>query len=396
MTLKHIKFEDSVVMRSLERVAKEKGLVKDPEINKTASAKKLDLSLSNNLMDNVLKLCAGLRASGFDKYANELEINFLSYKQATQRTLYETSSETGEDVVNFAHPQGSHKLENVNSDESVIETILDKHLKIVNVVNKMPSGKLASAQDVINAVKMSLGQSSKAELDAVIDKEANHTKDLWNVIDQEVSSGMGPWWQYGIYGIWSKSYDFGTYSKWINESLTLRPLTLARLQRLSEDLSAMSTVVQKYKGGDLWPRIKPTVLEMQKSISKMEAWNKQINELGEKSMPGDSVPTPASSETGVHVIPEVTMEASVFEAKTDRQVEDLELWQGQLEMTDLTPSEKATASSWISKQLKEFEKIKGLWAKVPEHRKSEFKNKFDAKLQTLINENQQFYKEWMQ
>jgi hypothetical protein len=154
MTFKHVKFDDSMTMRSLERLAKEKGWVK-PELVKTAEAAQPDYTISGNLMENVLKLCAGLRNLGFDKYANELEEKFIVYKQAN--SLYEISSETGDDVIDTAHPKGSHKLEGVEGDATV-ETIIDQHLKMVEVSNKKPTGKLASQSDILNAVKKALGQ----------------------------------------------------------------------------------------------------------------------------------------------------------------------------------------------------------------------------------------------
>jgi hypothetical protein len=156
MTFKHVKFEDSVVMRSLEKLAQQKGLVKPEEITKTASSK-VDLSPSTVLMENVLHLCAGLRQSGFSKYADELEEKFVSFKQA--QTLYEAHSEKGEDLVDRAHPKGSHKLEDVEGGElAVFETIVDQHLKALDMIEKTPTGKLASSRDVLNAVKIVLAQ----------------------------------------------------------------------------------------------------------------------------------------------------------------------------------------------------------------------------------------------
>lgn len=158
MTFKHVKFEDSPIMRSLEKVAKEKGLIKNDPISKTASAAKtLDLIPTNDFMSNLFKLCEGLRSQNLHKYANELENNFLNYKRA--QTLYETSPEKGEDLIGAAHPKGSHKLEDLDSDEATVEDILDQHLKIIEVVNKKPSGKLSTASG-INAVKKVLGQST--------------------------------------------------------------------------------------------------------------------------------------------------------------------------------------------------------------------------------------------
>jgi hypothetical protein len=156
MTFKHVKFEESVVMRSLEKLAKEKGLVKQDPITKSAS-KTVDLSPSTNLMENVLNLCAGLRQSGFHKEASEVEEKFVAFKQA--QTLYETSTEKGEDVIDAAHSKGSHHLEGVDSDEAVVETILDNHLKSLKMIEKVPTGKLASSRDILHAVKVVLAQA---------------------------------------------------------------------------------------------------------------------------------------------------------------------------------------------------------------------------------------------
>lgn len=172
MTFKHIKFEDSVVMRSLEKLYKEKGLLKEEPLKKEASSK-LDLRASSNLMENILKLCNGLRSYGLDKQANELESNYLSYKKAN--TLYETSKETGEDLINAAHPKGSHKVDVLGDDLAIVETILDRHLKMIKVVDKVPTGKLASS-NIINSVKKALGEITEtsslgqSQTDAILSK----------------------------------------------------------------------------------------------------------------------------------------------------------------------------------------------------------------------------------
>lgn len=158
MTFKHTNFQDSPIMRSLEKVAQEKGLIKSEPLTKTAAVKKIDLTPTTSLMDNVLKLCAGLRERGFEKQANELEVNLVNYKRA--QTLYETTPEKGEDLVHAAHPKGSHKLEDVDSDEAVFEDILDQMAKAIQMVEKKPTGKLSSA-NAITSVKQVLAQSTE-------------------------------------------------------------------------------------------------------------------------------------------------------------------------------------------------------------------------------------------
>lgn len=157
MTFKHIKFEDSSTMRSLERVAQKKGWFNNESASlfeKTVPSKK-NFSVSLNLTENILKLCDGLRGSGLQKYAEELENNFLTYRHA--QTIYDTFKEKGEDLVNAAHPEGSHQLKDVKSDNdhNIFETIIDQHLKDLDIVNKTPTGKLSHSQ-IINLVRTAL------------------------------------------------------------------------------------------------------------------------------------------------------------------------------------------------------------------------------------------------
>ena len=46
-------------------------------------------------MENIIKLTAGLRQSGFDKYADQIENLFVFYKQGDKS--YDISNEKGED-----------------------------------------------------------------------------------------------------------------------------------------------------------------------------------------------------------------------------------------------------------------------------------------------------------
>lgn len=182
MTFKHVKFEDSPVMRSLERVAKEKDLVKLEPLTKTATQKKVNLTPTTNLLDNVIRLCTGLRERGFEKQANELEVHLVNYKKA--QTLYETSKEKSEDLVDAAHPEGSHKLKDVDSDEAVFEDILDQMNKSLEVAEKNPTGKLSNAK-AIEAAKKALrpltrkGQVSAPQLG---------TRDLDGLYDQALDT----------------------------------------------------------------------------------------------------------------------------------------------------------------------------------------------------------------
>lgn len=112
------------------------------------------LSHTASLDENILALSAQLRTSGLTKYADNLESKFATFKQADIH-LYRVHDEDGSDLVEFAHPDGDHNVE--DGDLGDVETVVSKHNKIKDIVEKSPTGKLAS---YVAACKLALGQSS--------------------------------------------------------------------------------------------------------------------------------------------------------------------------------------------------------------------------------------------
>lgn len=159
MTFKHTKFDDSAVLRSLEKIAVQKGLAKPEAITKSASqlVNERDLSATGDLSNDIMKLCAGLRRDGLHKHADDIEFNFVNYKKA--QTLYETSKETGEDVVHAAHPDGPAELD-VDGKHKVLD-IISRQLQMIKTVNKEPTGKLAYRNN-LKALKMVLAHEAES------------------------------------------------------------------------------------------------------------------------------------------------------------------------------------------------------------------------------------------
>lgn len=151
MTFKHGKFDDSAVLRSLEKIAIDKGLVKGSPTIKSAEHLMMgrDLTPGVNLSESIIKLCAGLRREGLHKHAEDIEKNYVHYKKA--QTLYETSKETGEDLIDFAHPEGGHVLKDVEGKHKVM-TVTERQEAIKRTLSKEPTGKLSVAE-AIQAVK---------------------------------------------------------------------------------------------------------------------------------------------------------------------------------------------------------------------------------------------------
>jgi hypothetical protein len=101
--------------------------------------------------ENILALCSLLNANGQEKYASNLGQRFVDYKQAnalekqaTNLHMYRTHDEDGEDLVDRAHPDGDKTMGEASDALADVETIVSQHKKIVDVMHKTPTGKLAS------------------------------------------------------------------------------------------------------------------------------------------------------------------------------------------------------------------------------------------------------------
>jgi hypothetical protein len=156
-------------MRELEIVAHQKGWLKEeptPPLTKQASQENSDIP-NDDLDANLLRLASLLRAESLVSYATNLEERFVNYKVA-KTNLYKAFKETGESFLEEAHPEGDPVL--TDNPEGMIEGLTTKHKKIVDMIQKQPTGKYAgtqvvptkkfSADHIIAQVKLALGQEA--------------------------------------------------------------------------------------------------------------------------------------------------------------------------------------------------------------------------------------------
>lgn len=351
MTFKHIKFEDSPVMRSLEKLAHSKGLVKDEPVVKTASATKNSKPTSNSLVENILYLCSQLRSSGLESEASELELNLMTYKQAN--TLYETSSEKGEDLVDRAHPKGSHKLEGVEGgDLALIETIVDQQMKNLKMVEKKPTGKLSNASDILKAVKIVLAVS-KSDLESQLSSKISFIKNrLVQVYDNIKGELNFPYVFRGYGGLFSQLDD----------------LNIEKAQEMF--IGFYKRVKPSFSGGiteDTWKVWEPKLSavgyalsearELRNKIKKMDADG--VTETGEEAPAEKAAPATA---------PAVKMEnpqIEVFKRMILNIMNLLSGWQTEIKYktklndgTPLTDADKNQANKWITNKWTTLRNIK--------------------------------------
>lgn len=309
MTFKHVKFADSPTMRALEKVAYDKGWVKPETMQKTAS-KKTAASLvpTDNLMTNVLKLCAGLRSQDMEKYADELETCYLNYKRA--QTMYDAHGEKGEDVIHAAHPKGSHKLEDVDSSEACFEDILDRHVKMLQVVEKKPTGKLSSAKQVIDSVKIVLGQDRQSELESAIESRMGVVKEkLTEVLriagPDILGSGKGFLGQFGgdLFGSglgmpWDQALSFLTSDTRLDNLMQLQTYIAKLAGRLHP--GALGTGASQQS----WLQVKKLLAQSNAIVKETVGMSKELNEMvgEEESKIGDPTREPSSFNKAAPVI----------------------------------------------------------------------------------------------
>jgi hypothetical protein len=125
---------------------------------------------NGNLFESLVILADSLRKKGFKEEAKRLDERICNYKTA-EIHLYNTFEETGDDLLGSAHPDGDLALCPAKDHLGDIETEPSKHKKIVDVVNKVPTGKFASAkvEEIVKQTAMVLGLEKMAEKKRPID-----------------------------------------------------------------------------------------------------------------------------------------------------------------------------------------------------------------------------------
>ncbi len=406
MTFKHVKFEDSPTMRALEKVAKEKGLVKPEPLQKKASVtKKADYTPSDDFMENIFKLCAGLRANGLEKAAAEVEVNYLKYKQA--QTLYETSKEKGEDLIQAAHPKGSHKLEGVEGNElAVVEDILDQHNKLVEIVNKKPTGKLSNAQ-VLSEVKKALGQlvapkESESELYANMIAKQNDILSYLGTVLSVLKIDGGPKYD-------SKTADKGATD--IRSAMSARPFTrndfrtaMAGLKQIQSTSGSGDFKTSNWFGSP--DNDDPGVLNWNKpngagtvmgvlvnKIQSLDSVLKKLDTIKVMKEQGTYQSVEQQQQNKTITIPEVTLVSDPLVMKLQGLIGRLNSFKGVLSI-----SRDPELTKWIDDEVKEIsaaqDRIDDIAEKEPTQRKN-MDARYQRDVATFEQEVNQFQKDYV-
>ncbi len=391
MTYKNVKFDDSAVMRSLEKLAINKGMIKPEEIKKQAASKlKLDLTPSSDLSENIMKLCSGLRAGGFNKQAEEIETKFVNLKKA-EVALYELTKETGEDVVERAHPDGSHEMKGLDGD-ATIEDLIDISKQMRQIALKPAKGKLANNQ-AINLVKLVLAEDAVGH-DTATEFEKIHQAALAAVntyLDHNAGTSM----------IWTMGPIESAKSKVINlrkEMITHHDILVKEgfgaknpygdasfLGYYKSDLKQIRDAISKDENVEA----KETIIS---GISSVLARLEQFK----PSAAANAAPVAAAPGAVENDVNQTNSNLKSFVNKIDDANDDLNLYKLRVNSNPkLSKEEKVEGINWITQQLALIDNLVTLFRQQPESRKEIWCGKAMPTLDGYLKENEQFNTDWV-
>ena len=326
---------------------------KPAEIKEVPAPKQEKASLDTN----ILTLSNKLRSSGFDKYADQLENKFLAVKQAEVH-LYKVHEETGEDLVNAAHPDGDNKTiaPTKGSDLGDIETILSRHKKIEDIVNKKPTGKLASLTSYVDQCKIVLGEVPKTTTDEEFNNailkamgtiKTNLTR-IGELCDKELTFKIAPTYIDPIIAWTEHNDDQGTPA--IGSLRTIKDDIEKLRSRLDPNgLLHIATFGMSGVSEDTWLGIDALLKESETCITNAISWRKQLRqqEAKEEIHHDEAAPTSVAKE-----ITETTLEADPLIGIGANLINTLKAYQF---VSNVTKNPNAVI--WIPKQIKEIQDV---------------------------------------
>jgi len=156
-----IKFDESPILRELERVAIKRGMLTPAPIVKEAAVEESYAS-TGDLHEDVLLLVEGLRKKGFEKEASDLE-DKANLHRIAETHLYRVIDEDGDDILDFAHPEGDVEIAPSSSGLGKIWTEQSAKKEFLRVVNKKPTGKYSSIESVLKEAAGVFGMHKEAQ-----------------------------------------------------------------------------------------------------------------------------------------------------------------------------------------------------------------------------------------
>ena len=207
ITKQSFNFSDSLVLKELVKIGREKGLVTEdeevlfvPELKKKASVK---LQQTGNLLLDTIVLATELKNRGYVKQGEILVEKALELKKkladSGHDSLYNFWSETGEGFENAAHPHSNdvagHKVPDLNEAQQQIHSTVRKEptgdVKKATLMAKMFEMvvKEAAGDDIIDYA-LKIYNKFKTEKEWSGNQPKYVSSDIYDVVYAGLSSGI--------------------------------------------------------------------------------------------------------------------------------------------------------------------------------------------------------------
>lgn len=365
-----------------------------------------------SLQEDILVLCSRLRSNGFEKQAASLESKFGSYKIAAVNYM----NETGNDLMNYAHPEGDVETARASDHLAFVETNMSQKMKFLDVARRAPTGKTASSlQKYVDACKVVKAQAApaaaappvpetKESLLKSIEADFNMARGAWKEAYQQIEQKGGlvnGLMQFGRGGEWAAMSN--KINVTFDESRDIANLTIDTLEGVKKAIANLYQFLKpgaSWAGGlnpwgglskDLWNTLSGNFdlidNRLDSCISKRSKYNKLFSkEVEERLLKQDSPSVALPSATTPATVPtasenvaakikaakqQLTGISLLVDSDTSADAEDVKSIRNWIISTQsrIENLEKAISSAnpddilaGLGKVTKDFERVKKEWA----------------------------------
>ena len=127
-----------------------------------------DVSVTASVIGELISLASDLEEMGEVEAAIAVDKQVGIYKEALDK-LYDVTGETGEQLINEAHPGGGPVMAPAKDEGGKVETLLEEHKKMVDKATKKPTGKYAELVMNLIATANSLEDEGRSEEAKLVD-----------------------------------------------------------------------------------------------------------------------------------------------------------------------------------------------------------------------------------
>jgi len=172
--MRHITPSESLVMQEFERIAAASGWMPQKKEASIEELPKVDESKKpesfTSVVEELVSLANDLDEMGKPKTAEAIDEQLRLYKTAVEK-LYDITGETGEQLINEAHPGGGPTMVPAKDEGGKFETIVEQQKKDIKVVETKPTGKQADfiVRQLV-ALANRLDEEGKTEAALLVDK----------------------------------------------------------------------------------------------------------------------------------------------------------------------------------------------------------------------------------